>query len=213
MMESRTDRNSFPLRPLRPLRGGPAGVPPLFPEKIAPPGPYYSQPPKGHFLPQMFSCFPAYYGEVYERQSFDRHGYYCPGNIPVFMRMYGRNSFYHPVPWPSDISGAYPYFYSGSKEQEIPVEILWQNPLQPPEQQTNYGGTGFPGQINPYGYPYPKPVHFMKPPTGLQSVINSFKTQDGTLDIKKMIDTAGQMAYAVNQVQTLVKGLGGIFKT
>jgi len=42
--------------------------------------------------------------------------------------------------------------------------------------------------------------------------MNSFKTQDGTFDVNKMVDTAGQMMNAVTQVSSMVKGLGGMFK-
>jgi len=42
--------------------------------------------------------------------------------------------------------------------------------------------------------------------------MNSFKGQDGSLDINKMVDTAGTMMNAVSQVSSMVKGLGGIIK-
>ncbi|WP_430755266.1 YppG family protein [Niallia circulans] len=42
--------------------------------------------------------------------------------------------------------------------------------------------------------------------------MNSFKSQDGSLDFNKMMDTAGMMMNAMNQVTGLVKGVGGIFK-
>ena len=51
-----------------------------------------------------------------------------------------------------------------------------------------------------------------KQPGGIQSIMNSFKSQDGTVDVNKMVNTAGQMVNAVTQVSSLVKGLGGIFK-
>ncbi len=43
-------------------------------------------------------------------------------------------------------------------------------------------------------------------------ILNSFKSQDGTVDINKMVNTAGQMMNAVTQVSSLVKGFGGMFK-
>ena len=64
----------------------------------------------------------------------------------------------------------------------------------------------------PYFHPYPKASFLAKQPTGVKTVLNSFKSQDGTLDINKMVDTAGQMMNAVNQVSSVVKGIGGIFK-
>ncbi|QJX62722.1 hypothetical protein HLK66_14400 [Niallia circulans] len=46
----------------------------------------------------------------------------------------------------------------------------------------------------------------------MKSIMNSFKSQDGSLDFNKMMDTAGMMMNAMNQVTGLVKGVGGIFK-
>ncbi len=63
-----------------------------------------------------------------------------------------------------------------------------------------------------YMNPYPKGSSLAKQPTGMKSVLNSFKGQDGSLDINKMVDTAGQMMNAVNQVSSVVKGFGGMFK-
>lgn len=91
------------------------------------------------------------------------------------------------------------------------AQFLFQNPLQPKEEMT-------PNQYMPQmtGYsvmnPYPKPNGMLKQPGGIQSLMNSFKSQDGTVDVNKMVNTAGQMVNAVTQVSSLVKGLGGIFK-
>ncbi len=90
-------------------------------------------------------------------------------------------------------------------------QFLFQNPLQPQEeiipnqmaQMNGYQGMN----------PYPKPNGMIKQPGGIQSLMNSFKSQDGTVDVNKMVNTAGQMVSAVSQVSSLVKGLGGIFKT
>ncbi|AEH53575.1 conserved hypothetical protein [Heyndrickxia coagulans 2-6] len=41
--------------------------------------------------------------------------------------------------------------------------------------------------------------------------MNSFKSQDGSIDFNKMVNTAGQMINAINQVSSMVKGLGGLF--
>jgi hypothetical protein len=51
-----------------------------------------------------------------------------------------------------------------------------------------------------------------KQPGGMNSLMNSFKSQDGSVDFNKMMNTAGQMMNAVTQVTSLVKGLGGMFK-
>jgi hypothetical protein len=60
--------------------------------------------------------------------------------------------------------------------------------------------------------PYPKQSFIPKQPSGVQSIMNSFKTQDGTFDFNKVMDTAGNMINAVSQVSSMVKGLGGIIK-
>lgn len=64
-----------------------------------------------------------------------------------------------------------------------------------------------------YANPYPKASFMAKPSSGgVSSIMNSFKSQDGSLDFNKMMNTTGQMMGAINQVSSLVKGLGGIFK-
>ncbi|WP_249310208.1 YppG family protein [Bacillus sp. FJAT-49736] len=85
---------------------------------------------------------------------------------------------------------------------------LFQNPLQPAKQKESMNG------YKPYTNPYPKSHFNTKPPgTGMNSIMNSFKSQDGSIDFNKMVNTAGQMMSAVNQVSTMIKGIGGIFKT
>lgn len=86
----------------------------------------------------------------------------------------------------------------------------FQNPLfqqdedfyQPPHVQPDMNIT----------HPYPKQSFMQKNTGGLSSVINQFKTQEGSIDFNKMIDTAGQMMNSMNQVTNLVKGVGSIFK-
>ena len=62
-------------------------------------------------------------------------------------------------------------------------------------------------------HPYPK-QNFMQKNQGnnFSSVLNQFKTQEGSIDVNKMIDTAGMMLNSMNQVSNLVKGVGSIFK-
>jgi hypothetical protein len=88
---------------------------------------------------------------------------------------------------------------------------LFQNPLQ---QEEAYQQPSSQQPNNPYPYmnPYPKQSFMAKQPSGVQSIMNSFKGQDGSVDFNKMMNTAGQMMSAVNQVSSMVKGLGGIFK-
>jgi hypothetical protein len=90
-------------------------------------------------------------------------------------------------------------------------QFLFQNPLQPKEemvQKQQY----MPMNGYPMMNPYPKQSVMPKQPGGVQSFMNSFKSQDGSVDVNKMVNTAGQMMNAVTQVSSLVKGFGGIFK-
>lgn len=103
--------------------------------------------------------------------------------------------------------GGHGFMQNGSSNhQTYPAEWILENPLQP---KKYYGGGA---NTTPYLHPYPKNGMINRPPSGINSIMNSFKTQDGQLDLNKMIDTAGQMMNAVSQVSGLVKGLGGIFK-
>lgn len=97
--------------------------------------------------------------------------------------------------------------------QTYPIEAILQNPLQPKKTQGMVGqGNPYMKNNYPYMHPYPKPGYGNRPPTGMNSILNSFKAQDGTFDFNKMIDTAGTMMNAFSQVSGLVKGIGGIFK-
>jgi hypothetical protein len=85
---------------------------------------------------------------------------------------------------------------------------IFQNPLEP---KSPYSQMGI-GQQPMIFNPYPKPNAIPKPNGGIGSIMNSFKGQDGNIDINKMMNTAGQMMNAVSQVSAMVKGLGGMFK-
>lgn len=106
------------------------------------------------------------------------------------------------------------YAMPQGNKQVLTKEFIFQNPLE--AEGAEYSGGGpIPANsinLNPYMHPYPKQSFTYKPPSGMKSIMNSFKTQEGNLDLNKMIDTAGQMANAVSQVQGMVKGLGGMFK-
>ncbi|EIJ78638.1 hypothetical protein PB1_13809 [Bacillus methanolicus PB1] len=94
--------------------------------------------------------------------------------------------------------------------QQSYSNILFQNPLQPAEEGYSQP---YSQQINPYPVnPYPKFQFMAKQPSGVQSIMNSFKNQDGTIDFNKMINTTSQMMNAVSQVSSMIKGLGGMFK-
>lgn len=79
------------------------------------------------------------------------------------------------------------------------------NPLQTAKMQQQMAAQ--------YPNPYPKQAFLQKQqPSGFQGILNQFKTQDGSMDVNKMMNTAGQMMGTVSQVQNMFKGLGGLFK-
>ncbi|RDI43034.1 YppG family protein [Falsibacillus pallidus] len=128
-----------------------------------------------------------------------------PGQGPYMMPhpQYGPGS----MPFPQQGNGANPYGQSAYYPYQQSSQIF-QNPLQPPEPEMNLQQ-----QSQGYANPYPK-ASFLQKPQGspMSSVMNSFKGQDGNIDFNKMMNTAGQMMSAVNQVSSMVKGLGGMFK-
>jgi hypothetical protein len=89
-------------------------------------------------------------------------------------------------------------------------EQIFQNPLQPDDEWT-YSYEPMDGPQ--YANPYPIGGFVKPPPSGFQSVLKSFKSQDGTFDLNKVMNTTGQMMNAVSQFSSLVKGFGSIFKT
>lgn len=98
----------------------------------------------------------------------------------------------------------------GKKKKNL--DSVFQNPLQEMDESFSGGSNPYFGNNFPFMNPYPKQSAFPRPPSGMQSIMNSFKTQEGNLDLNKMVDTAGQMMNAFTQVSSMVKGLGGIFK-
>lgn len=130
------------------------------------------------------------------------------GQIPYFNFPQHLNANSYPS---QGFNGYEPYYYQNHSNQKN-SHSLFQNPLhswdepidQTPHSQAFNSAT--------FMNPYPKQSYIPQQSIGMKSIINSFKSQDGSLDINKMIDTAGQMMNAVNQVSGLVKGFGGIFK-
>ncbi|MBS4199471.1 hypothetical protein KHA93_07380 [Bacillus sp. FJAT-49732] len=128
-----------------------------------------------------------------------------------FSNMHGIPSPYPQMPYMNGMQ--YPYthtdqglYHNGNDNQ---ASQLFQNPLQPED------GYFYEKYANQQGLPnaYPKPPQLPKPPNGgFNTVLNSFKTQTGSLDINKMVNTAGQVVNAINQVSNMAKGIGGIFK-
>ncbi|MFZ7943076.1 YppG family protein [Neobacillus sp. 19] len=98
--------------------------------------------------------------------------------------------------------------YPNQQYTQKDSQFLFQNPLQPKDQPQPY----MPMNGYPMMNPYPKHSVIPKQPGGMQSLMNSFKSQDGSVDFNKMVNTAGTMVNAVNQVSSLVKGFGGFFK-
>ncbi|MBD8070203.1 YppG family protein [Bacillus sp. PS06] len=98
--------------------------------------------------------------------------------------LYSHNGYQPPI-------GGYPY-------SQI-------NPLNPHSQQGMY-----------QQYPTPYPMNYQMTPqqaSGFQSFLSQFKTEEGTYDYNKMMDTAGQMMGAVNQISGLIKGFSSAFKS
>ncbi|MBD3110435.1 YppG family protein [Bacillus sp. AGMB 02131] len=123
--------------------------------------------------------------------------------------------------------GFYPYSAMSQNqyapEQGMPLGQNYYNQTAPPRPNPTLSPFANPLQMKknqqqspqmPYPNPYPKQSFMQKPQTsGFQSVLKQFKTQDGSFDINKMMNTAGQMMGTVSQVQSMFKGLGGLFKT
>ena len=111
--------------------------------------------------------------------------------------------------------------YYPQTEQTLPLnppqgnQMNFTNPyFDNPLQQEEYNPYQMKAmQQQAYANPYPKAAFMAKTsPSGTNSIMKSFKSQDGSFDFNKVMNTAGQMMGAVNQVSSLVKGLGGIFK-
>jgi len=176
--------------------------------------------PYGH-LNQSIYMDPFYMGpngQFYMRQQPKQNynnsaGQYNPYYLPYNMeyhqppQMAGlQQQNYSPNPYPQHNYDQGYYAKTGSKNAGV-----FQNPL---ESEDYYGtqASKSAAQQMPYMNPYPKQSFIPKQPSGVQSIMNSFKAQDGSLDLNKMVDTAGQMMSAVTQVSSMVKGIGGIFK-
>lgn len=173
---------------------------------------------------------------MFDYQGMNEHFYYgYPGQImhgnPVQPPRAGMINNY---PYPSQVQGSnlQPYqqqnpYYPGQFQPLNPVyqaytqqplipsmqkdsQFLFKNPLQPQEEMYSFPNP-YP-QVGAFVNPYPKQNLIQKQPGGMHSLINSFKSQDGSVDFNKMMNTAGQMMNAVTQVTSLVKGLGGMFK-
>ncbi|MCJ7839494.1 YppG family protein [Lederbergia sp. NSJ-179] len=146
------------------------------------------------------------YPQRYYRDPYPYGNPYAPNLHP---------SNYHPgvqygMNIPFGVPGGSPY--PNQSQPYIPLNqhkssgYLFQNPLQPEEE--------YPYNTHPSQYPKThSPINQPKPTTGpFHSLLQSFKSQDGSYDFNKMVNTAGQLVNAINQVSGMAKGIGGIFK-
>lgn len=105
---------------------------------------------------------------------------------------------------------------NGYNTHQMPYS--YQQPYQQPyqqNQQQQFAGNynGYHNMNTPFPTPYPKPMpYFKQQSSGFQNVLSQFKKNDGQFDFNKMMDTAGQMMNAVNQMGGLFKGVTSIFK-
>lgn len=89
----------------------------------------------------------------------------------------------------------------------------WQNQGYYPNGSPQQGIQPNPFQANPFvQQPLLPNTMQNKQNSGFNNVLNQFKSQNGSVDINKMMNTAGQVVSAVNQFSGIIKGIGGIFK-
>ncbi|MFT4417231.1 YppG family protein [Fredinandcohnia humi] len=114
---------------------------------------------------------------------------------------------------------SWPYHNQYNYRQFINTHTPYYNyPYYIPQFQTQYHNmkgyspyTPYPTPYQPYPNAYPKNKQTLGV-QGVQGILSQFKKKDGTYDINKLMDTAGQMMGAVNQVNSIVKGLTKTFK-
>lgn len=175
-------------------------------DMAVPPRPAYqgegneSLPPYGQVISSGYSPDASY--APFMNQGHNQSSPYLHGNQADydFVPNVGGNPYHQPMPnFPPQM-----LYASGSKPVPQPPSPF-ANPLQSPKMQQSM-------QAN-YPNPYPKQAFMQKAqPSGFKAIMNQFKTQDGVIDVTKMMNTAGQMMGTVNQMQNVFKGIGGIFK-
>lgn len=172
-------------------------------------------------------------------QSFENPGY--PHSIPNYWGGYPQEmpNYHQPMqPYPYQMTGDHVMQKVGSPnlyqqtfypEQPMTIGMMPGQLNQQPFQQPFFSQSPSAQSMNPFDHPlhpsvkrppqqpfanpYPKQQFMQKPqPSGFQSVLNQFKTQDGTVDVTKMMNTAGQMVNTFSQMTSVVQGLGGLFK-
>ncbi|MCI1593559.1 MULTISPECIES: YppG family protein [Heyndrickxia] len=161
--------------------------------------PYMNYLPLRNYQPQNHS---------YHAQGIPHMQAYNQPNIP-YQHPYGPYHYNGIPPFMQNENSPY-YQQPGYEQNHSPQPNIFDNPLQT---KATYQSNKQNQMLNQYVHPYPQGNHFKQPQTGgINSLMNSFKSQDGSIDFNKMVNTAGQMMNAVNQVSTMVKGLGGLFK-
>ncbi|MCA1063141.1 YppG family protein [Rossellomorea aquimaris] len=137
--------------------------------------------------------------------------YHSQGMRPPTYGSFQQN--YYPLPEAQNPLPSYPL----NQYQQMNAQQMNQQQMNPyfdnPLQQKEYNPYQMKAmEQQAFANPYPKASFMAKPQSGgVSSIMNSFKSQDGSLDFNKMMNTTGQMMGAINQVSSLVKGLGGIF--
>ncbi|MEH7176639.1 YppG family protein [Neobacillus vireti] len=187
--------------------------------------PMFGKNRSNHFINHGYSGQMNYRRPIYDSANYQVFPRNQPNPYQAVQGMewhpYQQQNPYYQQPYPQSYQSYEPAYHPVGIPQQVPkstgqyspkdAQFLFQNPLQPKEEM---GPNHYMPQMNDYSImnPYPKPNAMLKHPGGIQSIMNSFKSQDGTVDVNKMVNTAGQVVNAVTQVSSLVKGLGGIFK-
>ncbi|WP_246140954.1 YppG family protein [Bacillus marasmi] len=180
---------------------------------------YFFYPPGGNQSSRYIEPY------VYQDFPLRQQGQQATSPYPTpFQAQYGATNWSNtPYPYPMQMN-QYPNSYQNNMtstnsyaghpylmNQGFSQTVL-QNPLQVPDepyppyyQQQMQAG---PATINQY----PNPAMMPKQSGGMSNIMNSFKSQDGSMDINKMVNTAGQMINALSQVKSMVQGIGGMLK-
>lgn len=127
---------------------------------------------------------------------------------PYHSQLGGYLQQYPPQPFQQSGMPVQPMGYPAQIYQQHPKKINspnpFENPLQPIQKR--------PPLQQAFANPYPNQQFIQKQPSGVKSVLNQFKTQDGSIDINKMMNTAGQVMNTFGQVSAMVKGFSGMIK-
>ncbi|WP_303983541.1 YppG family protein [Niallia circulans] len=157
---------------------------------------------------------PSYHTAYTHPVSFDNRQYHPYLNQGQWngAGMNGQN-FYNIPPMQPNYQNSQSSYYHPQNAYKNNTQDIFQNPLHYMENsEQNQYTTNYMNQNQGFMNPYPKQSFIPKKQGNMKSIMNSFKSQDGSLDFNKMMDTAGMMMNAMNQVTGLVKGVGGIFK-